>query len=158
MRENPYQSPVSTDQAIRTDQPVRSKFAKVLFGLASIPAFFLPIALLILVLWPLLSAAISGSFVDPKSLRFALVLTWSGLAKLFVYVDVVQLPIYIVWSLCSRELTWRHRVNWAGFLYVLNAFTIPWFLYTKYAGTTSRFFCPKSTSDDELHSSDSMQK
>ncbi len=158
MRENPYQSPVTTDHAIRTDRPVRSKFAKVLFGLASIPALFLPIALLLLILWPFLSAAIYGSFVDPKSLRFAIVLTWTGLAKSFVYADVAQLPIYMVWALCSRELEWRQRVLWAIVLYVANAFTIPWFRYAKYTGTTSQFFCPKSTSDDELHSSDNLQE
>jgi hypothetical protein len=37
---------------------------------------------------------------------------------------------------CSRELTVRLRVLWIAYIFLMNMFAMPWFLYCKYRGTT----------------------
>lgn len=96
------------------------------YGLAALPAFFLPFAYLIAVGWLCayaLPASYHGEEIPESGDRF-LVVTRAGFHAL-----VVQWPIYFVWVLVTRRLTPRLRLLWGGVMVVFSLFAIPWFLF-----------------------------
>lgn len=96
------------------------------YGLAAVPAFFLPFAYLIAVGWLCayaLPASYHGEEIPASGDRF-LVVTRAGFHAL-----VVQWPIYLAWVLVTRRLTPRLRLLWGGVMVVFSLFAIPWFLF-----------------------------
>jgi len=106
-------------------RPIRMRFAW-----AAIPASLPLIAYMGMCGWLLVSSATKGHFSPPL---FAIkVLGWTA-----IFATCLQLPIYLVWSLLSRELTWRQRMVWFAILLIQPAIFMPMFLYGKYTGKTA---------------------
>jgi len=96
------------------------------YGLAAVPALFLPLAYLIAVGWLCayaLPAAYHGQEIPQSGDRFLMV-TRAGFHAL-----VVQWPIYFFWVLVTRRLTPRLRLLWGGAMVIFSFFAIPWFLF-----------------------------
>jgi hypothetical protein len=96
------------------------------YGLAAVPAFFLPFAYLIAVGWLCayaLPASYHGEEIPESGDRF-LAVTRAGFHAL-----VVQWPVYFGWVLVTRRLTPRLRLLWGGVMVVFSLFAIPWFLF-----------------------------
>ena len=49
---------------------------------------------------------------------------------------ILQWPVYMTWTLFSRELPWRLRLSWVAILTLLNMLAFPAFLYAKYKHKT----------------------
>ncbi len=97
--------------------------------LAAIPAFFLPVAYLIMIGWLVvygLPAVYRGDAMpEPQSWFYTA--SWYGFHAL-----MIQWPIYLIWALITRRLTWRLKWLWSGILLIFSVFGIPWFLSAMY--------------------------
>jgi hypothetical protein len=141
IRLNPYE-PLQRCEAAGKQQPHRSLVDHLGFLVAAVPAVFLTATSVTVMVWTAYLAVTLGQLPKPAGdLRDFL--AWG-----FIYACGAQLPIYIVWAFYSRELTIGHSLSWALMLYFLNALTIPFFLFTKWTGTTDRYFRPASTKSD----------
>jgi len=127
---NPY-SPTEFNTPVNdTICPSWSFEARVFFLLASLPAILLPIAYLTGAGW-MVVANVTGTNAFSERPIAVSILLWTG-----IYATYIQLPIYMIWTLVSHELTVRQRVFWFSVVFLLNMFTIPAFLYAKYRGRT----------------------
>jgi len=96
------------------------------YGLAAVPALFLPFAYLIAVGWLCayaLPASYHGEEIPESGDRF-LTVTRAGFHAL-----VFQWPVYFVWVLVTRRLTPRLRLLWGGVMVIFSLVAIPWFLF-----------------------------
>jgi hypothetical protein len=116
-------------------RPKHSQRERLVFFLAAIPAGFLPVSYAVMVgfvLWSFVPALWRGeSGPEPGDFPRVLRILQAG-----VCATLIQWPFYLAWAAMSRELTWRLRWLWIGYIFLLNMFAMPWFLYCKYRGTT----------------------
>lgn len=109
-----------------------SRYVKVAYGLAAIPAMLMPISYLVTTGWAI--ATIFPALLNGKEAPDA-----SGLV-LFVghaglYATFIQWPFYFFWAARTSRLTLRVRVLWIVVLFLFNMFAMPWFLFCMYRGT-----------------------
>jgi len=123
--------PPSTDESL---SQARAPRRRLLYALAAIPAGFLPLCYVSVVIGVVFLMLRYGPDV-PEGAPILRVLGPVGIAG--VGATLVQWPVYIVWAATSRELSVGQRVVWILILVLLNMFAMPWFLYCKYRGTTS---------------------
>ncbi|HRQ88317.1 MAG TPA: DUF3293 domain-containing protein [Bacteroidia bacterium] len=100
--------------------------------LAAGPAFFLPFAYLVTVGWLVvyaLPAAYDGQRVpEPEGWIY-------GVASSGFYALAVQWPVYAVWMVITKRLTFRLKLLWLGVLVIFSLVAIPWFLVAMFRGT-----------------------
>jgi len=110
-----------------------TRFIRItIFVIAAVPALLLPFSLILLTFLSLISLFYNpAEFYNPVSFAFR-----SQLGFLAIYATLFQIPIYILWVITSKELDWRMRTLWTVFIFGGNMFTIPWFLYCKFTGST----------------------
>jgi len=127
---NPY-APTETNTPVNVAIcPSWSFETRVFFLLASLPAILLPVAYLTGAGW-MFVANVAGVNVFSQRPPAVSILLWTA-----IYATYIQLPIYLIWTLVSHELTVRQRVIWFAVVFLLNMFAIPAFLYAKYRGRT----------------------
>lgn len=101
-----------------------------LYLYAAIPAFYLPLTYIVLILWTFYEVFTGGKMiVENNSIIYSMGLI--GIIGTFI-----QWPIYISWAIFSKELTLRLKVLWIVVLILLNMLAIPLFLYCKYKRMT----------------------
>ena len=130
MTPNPY-APTETNTPVEVvTGPTWSFRTRVFFLLASVPAILLPVAYFTAVGWGILKL-ITDVGQRPVSIT---ILVWTGF-----YATFIQLPIYLIWTLISHELTVQQRFIWFAIVFLLNMLTIPAFLFAKYRGLTVKW-------------------
>ena len=127
---NPY-APTETDTPVEVATgPAWSFRTRVFFLLASVPAILLPIAYLTGAGWMILKIFTGVDSFAQRPISISILL---GAA---IYATYIQLPIYLIWTLISRELTVRQRFIWFAVVFLLNMLAIPAFRFAKYRGLT----------------------
>ncbi len=112
-----------------------SHSAKAAYAVAAVPAVFLPLSYLAMIVWAfvgLLPAAMRND--PPSSTEPSGIIRTIGLTG--YYGTLIQWPFYLAWAAVSRELSIRIRALWMVAILVGNMFVIPWFLDCKYRDTT----------------------
>ncbi len=110
----------------------RSRQAKIGYALAAIPAVFLPVSYLTMVVWVCVvisPALVSGTDAGDPTGPILWVLQ-AGLCA-----TLIQWPFYLFWAARTVRITHRIRMVWIVVLILLNMFAIPWFLLCMYRGT-----------------------
>lgn len=108
--------------------------ASIAFGIAAIPALFLPFSYIFMCAWAVINIifpAASGNYTEAHPIDLSLLILGGG-----YYGTLIQWPFYMIWVAFSKELNWRLRLVWIVILFLFNMFAIPWFLYCKYRGIT----------------------
>ena len=129
MTPNAYEPPMHDSPRRCELLPSWSTRARVFFLLASLPAGLLPIAYFVCAGWMVIKLTDVLAFSHrPPAIDL---LIWIA-----IYATYVQLPIYMLWTLLSRELTIRQRLIWFILVFLGNMLAIPVFLYAKYRNKT----------------------
>lgn len=112
--------------------PFHSRRATIAYTLAAIPAAFLPLSYLVMVVWVIVAIfpSLFSEHHASDPVGFVYWIPEAGMVATFI-----QWPFYILWAACTRRLTIRVRVLWVVALVLFNMLTIPWFLYCMYRGT-----------------------
>ncbi|TVS20708.1 MAG: hypothetical protein EA424_02620 [Planctomycetaceae bacterium] len=100
------------------------------FLLASLPAGLLPIAYFVGVGWVVIAKRTDVIAFSHRPIAIDLLFLTA------IYATYIQLPIYLLWTLFSRELTIRQRLIWFILVFLGNMLAIPVFLYAKYHNKT----------------------
>jgi len=99
---------------------------EIRFLIAAIPAGFLPVAYVLLVVH-LLIAAVTGVDITPERGGS---LWWIGTVA--IWLTLAQWPFYFLWVVISPELTVRQKLTWGVVIFLGNMFAMPYFLWCKY--------------------------
>ena len=100
------------------------------FLIAAIPAGFLPVSYVVLVLCMVVSL-VKGSLIRPDEGGW---LWWIGTVA--IWMTFIQWPFYLLWVAVSPELSVRQKVGWGVVIFLLNMFAMPYFLWCKFRRTT----------------------
>ena len=100
------------------------------FLIAAIPAGFLPVSYVVLVIHILLSI-VQGTETTPDEGGW---LRWNGTVA--IWMTFIQWPFYLLWVAVSTELSFRQKVGWGVVIFLLNMFAMPYFLWCKFQRTT----------------------
>jgi hypothetical protein len=112
----------------------RTRAASIAFGLAAIPALFLPLSYIFMCGWAvtnIIFPATSGNYTEVHPIGISILIVMAG-----YYGTLVQWPFYLLWAAFSKELNLRLKLLWVVILVLFNMFAIPYFLYCKYRGIT----------------------
>jgi hypothetical protein len=109
---------------------MKIKQKDVIFVAAFIPAGYLPLMYILMVMHVFWAIIIKADINPAEGTIF----WWLGWTAIFG--TLIQWPLYIAWAAISRELTVWQRIAWIVLIFLLNMFTIPWFLWCKYKEKT----------------------
>jgi hypothetical protein len=109
---------------------LNKKFRRIIYGIAAIPAGYLPLTYIGLILH------FSYCIISNTQVEFveATVMWWFGYVA--IWATLIQLFFYFIWICISSEFTQKQKYAWNIAMFLGNMFIIPYFLWCKYQNKT----------------------